>query len=88
MNKANHAALNEALSARMTMSNAPQFLIRERRQLRQRGIVPTEIFCTRKLFRKNLDSDDHFDRSFSFIAMEGKNENKTKNHNFTVNKSG
>jgi len=50
VNKANHAALNEALSARMTMSNAPQFLIRERRQLRQRSIVPAEILCTRGSF--------------------------------------
>jgi len=41
----------------------------------------------RKRRRKNLNSDDHFDRSFAFVAMEGKNEIK-KNHNFTVNKSG
>jgi len=89
VNKANHAALNEALSARMTMSNAPQFLIRERRQLRQRSIVPAEILCTRKLFRKNLDSDDHFDCPFLFMAMRGKLRNqKEKNHNLMANKLG
>jgi hypothetical protein len=32
----------------------------------------------RKLFGKNLSSDDHFDRSFSFIAMEGKLRNQRK----------
>ena len=84
MNKANHAALNEALSARMTMSNAPQFLIRERRQLRQRSIVPAEILCTRKLFRKNLDSDDHIDCPFLFMAVKGKNY-ETKKKGTTMN---
>jgi len=27
---------------------------------------------------QNLNSDDHFDRSFAFVAMEGKNETKKK----------
>jgi hypothetical protein len=27
---------------------------------------------SRKRLRKNLNSDDHFDRSFSFMAMKGK----------------
>jgi len=84
VNKANHAALNEALSARMTMSNAPQFLIRERRQLRHRSIVPAGILCTRKLFRKNLDSDDHFDCPFLFMAVKGKNY-ETKKKGTTMN---
>src|SRR6266487_4136884 len=65
----------------MTMSNAPQFLIRERRQLRQRGIVPAEILCTRKLFRKNLDSDDHFDCPFLFMAMKGKLQQQLEHKN-------
>src|SRR4030095_17126317 len=39
---------------------------------------------------KNLNSNDHFGRSFFLIAMEAKlqTKKKTKNHNFTVNKSG
>src|SRR5439155_19031897 len=68
----------------MTMSNAPQFLIRERRQLRHRSIVPAGILCTRKLFRKNLDSDDHFDCPFLFMAVKGKNY-ETKKKGTTMN---
>jgi hypothetical protein len=31
-----------------------------------------------ELFRKNFDSDDHFDRSFSFMAVKGKPRNPNK----------
>src|SRR5439155_18232969 len=53
----------------------------------------------RKRRRKNLNSDDHFDRSFAFVAMEGKTRNQKerdhlnndpslqKNHNF-IRKKG
>jgi len=30
-----------------------------------------------QVFRKNLDSDDHFDRPFSFMAVKG---NRPTNH--------
>jgi len=30
-----------------------------------------------QVFRKNLDSDDHFDRSFSFMEMKGKLRNQS-----------
>jgi len=32
----------------------------------------------RQVFRKNLDSNDHFDRSFSFMEMKGKLRNQKK----------
>jgi len=35
-----------------------------------------EIFCTRNLSRKNLDSDDHFDRPFLFMGVKGKLRNQ------------
>ncbi len=49
-----------------------------------------EKFLHAEASPKNLISDDHFDRSFSFMAMEGKpqKQKKTKDHNSTVNKSG
>jgi hypothetical protein len=31
-----------------------------------------------KLSRKKLSSDDHFDRSFSFMGMKGKLQNQEK----------
>jgi hypothetical protein len=36
------------------------------------GIPFSKIFCTPSVSEKNLNSDDHFDRSFSFTAVEGK----------------
>jgi len=38
-------------------------------------------------FEKNLNSNDHFDRPFLFMAMKGKLGKQRKNHNFIVNKS-
>jgi len=40
---------------------------------------------------KTLDSDDHFDRPFLFMAMKGSHQTKKKtqkNHNFTVKTFG
>jgi hypothetical protein len=36
------------------------------------------VFCTRKRLRKNLNSDDHFDRSFALMAMEPNDETNKK----------
>jgi len=45
------------------------------------------ILCARKFFRKSLDSDDHFDRPFSFMAMKGKIPNQKERDHFNNNPS-
>jgi hypothetical protein len=40
-----------------------------------------------KFSRKNLNSDDHFDRSFSFIAMEDNLRNQSSNKRKKNNES-
>jgi hypothetical protein len=40
--------------------------------------VAGRILCGRKLFRKSLDLDDHFDGPFSFMAVKGKLRNQNE----------
>ena len=40
-----------------------------------------ESFCTRKRLRKNLNSDDHFDRSFAPYRNESQPNNQKKRNN-------
>jgi len=37
-----------------------------------------DAYAKRKRLRRNLNSDDHFDRSFSFVAMEGEQRKQKK----------
>jgi hypothetical protein len=43
--------------------------------------ITPESFRTRKRPRENLNSDDHFDRSFSFIALDDPTSTKHENKN-------
>jgi len=54
------------------------------------SICASFLQWSRRLFRKNLDSDDHFSPPFLFMGMKESYQiqKKQKNHNFTVNKSG
>src|SRR5439155_19773714 len=55
-------------------------LLRDRRRIHNlfHTLPPQESFCTRRRLRKNLKSNDHFDRSFAFMAMKTNNETKEK----------
>src|SRR6266480_6270072 len=58
-------------------------------KLLSQSLSPTEVFYTQKLLRKNLSPDDHFGRSFSFMAMKGNYrimKNKLRNSNITKNR--
>src|SRR5438876_2220192 len=58
-------------------------------KLLSQSLSPTEVFYTQKLLRKNLSPDDHFGRSFSFMAIKGNYrimKNKLRNSNITKNR--
>jgi hypothetical protein len=44
-------------------------------------------FVSQKRLRKNLNSDDHFDRPFSFVAMKGKIPNQKERDHLNNNPS-
>src|SRR6476660_5504518 len=55
-------------------------LLRDRSRLHNVFLTlsPPKSFCTRKPLRKILNSDEHFDRPFSFVAVKGKPRNPNK----------
>jgi hypothetical protein len=57
------------------------FLLRNRGRIHNRfsqPISPEKLLHVESFSKKNLDSDDHFDRPFSFMAVKGKLRNQKK----------
>jgi hypothetical protein len=46
-----------------------------------------EVFGTRKLVRKNLNSDDHFDRRFLFVVVTGKTKRRNAQQQLIENQN-